>query len=436
MEKETFTDKLCHAVTEHAIEAAERELLARSVADILSVAAAAFATSLMDAAERAMAGDGGRLGWNRTAFARSHGATFVNGAASHMLDFDDLHLASSAHVSAVIVPALLSMPGPSDADALFAAMRAGFVTATAVARRLGPDHYRKGWHATGTIGAIAATAGRARLVGLGAVQLRHALALAAAQAGGLHLNFGTTAKPLHAGFASAAATRSVALAANGVTGAPDVFGAGGFFELYGSERGEAVHDFEPALDTLTVKLFPCCFAAHRLIGAALQARDNLGSAITAPELTFRLTVPAQSIYVLRHDRPTTGAEGIFSAPYPVAVALLEGTPALGHFTDAAVNRADVQALLPRIEIVEDQNSPSDGKLDSGEVVLEVMRAGDIVGRYRQRTIPGSATDPQIAPRLREKIRFGLRQFEEAAGFTFPPAAAVRRFEGMEEWIPE
>ncbi|MFT8243527.1 MmgE/PrpD family protein [Roseomonas sp. BN140053] len=50
-------------------------------------------------------------------------------------------------------------------------------------RRVGPGHYHRGWHGTGTIGAFAAAA--SRLLRLDEAQIAQALALAAAQSGGL-----------------------------------------------------------------------------------------------------------------------------------------------------------------------------------------------------------------------------------------------------------
>ena len=68
----------------------------------------------------------------------------------HVLDFDDLHLPSTAHVSVVCVPAVLASGG--DARAYLAA--AGVMARLGTA--LGWEHYARGWHATCTAGAPAA----------------------------------------------------------------------------------------------------------------------------------------------------------------------------------------------------------------------------------------------------------------------------------------
>ncbi|HEY9522806.1 MAG TPA: MmgE/PrpD family protein, partial [Thermopolyspora sp.] len=70
--------------------------------------------------------------------------------AAHVLDFDDLHMESTTHISTVCVPAVLATGG--DARAYLAA--AGVMSRLGTA--LGWPHYTSGWHATTTAGAPAA----------------------------------------------------------------------------------------------------------------------------------------------------------------------------------------------------------------------------------------------------------------------------------------
>jgi 2-methylcitrate dehydratase PrpD len=69
--------------------------------------------------------------------------------AGHVLDFDDLHMPSTAHVSAVCVPTALAMGGGPRAYLAAAGVMARLGTA------LGWPHYSAGWHATCTAGAPA-----------------------------------------------------------------------------------------------------------------------------------------------------------------------------------------------------------------------------------------------------------------------------------------
>src|SRR4051794_36886029 len=71
-------------------------------------------------------------------------------AAAPGLDFDDLHMQSTTHISAVCVPAALATAGGARAYLAGAGVmaRLGVV--------LGWPHYERGWHATCTAGAPAA----------------------------------------------------------------------------------------------------------------------------------------------------------------------------------------------------------------------------------------------------------------------------------------
>src|SRR6516162_5650840 len=80
--------------------------------------------------------------------------------AGHVLDFDDLHMPSTTHISAVCVPTALATGGGP--RAYLAA--AGVMARLGVA--LGWPHYSAGWHATCTAGALGSAAGAAVALGL------------------------------------------------------------------------------------------------------------------------------------------------------------------------------------------------------------------------------------------------------------------------------
>ena len=75
---------------------------------------------------------------------------------AHLLDYDDLHLGSTAHISAVCVPAAASAGG--DARAYLA----GAGVMGRLGKLLGWRHYVAGWRATCTAGAPAAAAAAGR----------------------------------------------------------------------------------------------------------------------------------------------------------------------------------------------------------------------------------------------------------------------------------
>ncbi|MBI0537246.1 hypothetical protein D9599_16870 [Roseomonas sp. KE2513] len=417
-------------------EAAHRDLLGRAIADTVGVAAAGWAEPAVAAATRAYAGGAARS-WSGSTLEGEDAAVMLDAIAAHALDFDDVYLDSATHPSAVILPAILRADRDDDPEEILAAFAAGLTAALAVARRVGPGHYHRGWHGTGTIGAFAAAAAAGRLRRLDERQLASAFALAAAQSGGLRVNFGTMAKPAQAGLAAAAGFRAARLAAAGFEGSSDVFAPGGYADLYGT--GDGIADlsdeaFEARPDLLALKLYPCCYASHRLIGLALDARSALGAGLTEGGTRFRLLAPKRSLEVLRYTRPRNGLEAKFSGPYCIAAALLDGAPGLGHFDDAAL-RPDILQLLDRIDLSEDPARDSGGDITAGEVTMEVLDgAGARIGRFSRSVIPGSPQDPPSRAAVAAKLSGCLATFESGFRRPFPLLAKVQAIPEAAAWL--
>ncbi|MBI4081481.1 MAG: MmgE/PrpD family protein [Candidatus Lambdaproteobacteria bacterium] len=359
----------------------------------------------------------------------------VWGTAAHALDYDDVHMTSSTHPSAVIVPALLAAlgvapeavrgpapeaargPAPEAAPRLAGAFAVGLATNVALGRVLGFPHYEKGWHATSTIGPMAAAAALAHLFALDATEAAHALALAAAQAGGLQRNFGAMAKPVQAGLAAGAAVRAALMARAGVTGDSDPFGPKGYFDLYaGAKLSTPPDEVTPDLAAggISVKLYPCCYLAHRPIGAAIELRQRLHERGVAPAALSSIEVrgPQGAFIALRVTNPRIGSEGKFCGPYAVACALLDGTVTLGHFEDDAVRRPDLRALLDRTVLKEEpRGSAAAGSLSAGSVRVVAFDAkGRPLAQGERATFPGSPESPPTAAEREAKLRDCLEHY--------------------------
>jgi 2-methylcitrate dehydratase PrpD len=217
---------------------ADRDLADRALRDTVAVAVAARAHPVV-----------------RTAAELSHPARWA--VAGHVLDFDDLHMPSSAHVSVVCVPAVLAVGGDARAYLAAAGVMARFGTA------LGWSHYSAGWHATCTAGAPAAAVGAGVALGLTTHQLATAMALAIPAAGGVQRAFGTDAKSLQVGFAADAGVRAARLAAAGASA--DVGAVDSWIELVGGASNNVDLSGPAVPGGLAIKMFPCCYALQRPI---------------------------------------------------------------------------------------------------------------------------------------------------------------------------
>jgi 2-methylcitrate dehydratase PrpD len=312
-------------------------------------------------------------------------------AAGHVLDFDDLHMPSTTHISAVCVPTALASGGGARAYLAAAGVMARLGTA------LGWPHYSAGWHATCTAGAPAAAAGAAVALGLDAERLATALALAIPAAGGVQRAFGTDAKSLQAGFAVEAGLRAAALAEAGASADPAAL----------DEWVRLVHGDPAALDLrgpavpdgLAIKMYPCCYALQRPISALA---DLAGSAGLDPADVRRieLRTPEATVVPLIHHRPDTGLQGKFSLEYAAATALLDRSPGFASFTDEAVRRDEARRL---VGIVETELDPGGDWLLDGDLHAAIEDRNGAVHHTVLRHPPGSPARPPSAEQLAAKL---------------------------------
>ncbi len=336
--------------------------------------------------------------------------------AGHVLDFDDLHMPSTTHVSAVCVPTALATGGGPRAYLAAAGAMARLGTA------LGWRHYSAGWHATCTAGAPASAAGAAVALGLPATKIAVAMALAVPAAGGVQRAFGTDAKSLQVGFAVDAGIRAARLAAAGAEADPEAVDA--WLGLVGGDPA-AVDPSGPAVPNgLAVKLYPCCYALQRPISAL--------SELAGPELDpaavrrIVLRTPEATVVPLIHHRPESGLQGKFSLEYAAAAALLDGYPGFGSFTDAAVRRDAARRL---VSLVETKLDPGGSWLLDGELEAEIHTGDGTVLRTRAKFPPGSPARPPTAAQLQAKLADCARGLDtDPVSWTWDNAADVlRRF---------
>jgi 2-methylcitrate dehydratase PrpD len=310
-------------------------------------------------------------------------------AAGHALDFDDVHLESTSHISAVCVPAVLAVGG--DARAYLAA--AGVMARLGSA--LGWSHYSAGWHTTVTAGAPAAAVGAGVALGLDAAQIATAMALAVPAAGGVRSAFGSDGKSLQVGFAADAGVRAAQLAAAGATA--NIGAVDSWFDLMGGDRS-AVDLTGPAVPGgLAVKLFPCCYALQRPISAiAGMAGGNLD-----PGSVKRIVIktPRSTVLPLIRHWPNTGVEGKFSLEYAVATALLDRYPGMSSFTDEAVLRPAARRLMGLLDVQLDEGGD---RVLAGELHAE-LHVGEEILHARERFPSGSPEQPATHAEMARKV---------------------------------
>lgn len=307
-------------------------------------------------------------------------AAWINGAAAHALDYDDVAL--RGHPSTVLVPAILAEAQALGAsgEEMIAAYAAGYETWGELVSR-DQDHYHaKGWHPTGILGAIGAAAACARLNKLSAEQCTQAIALGASQSAGLMSNFGTMTKPFHAGHAAHAGVLAARLVKRGFTAAVDALEHTQGYLAALSPKGRfdaespirAGKEWQILKAQLGIKKYPLCYCTHRaldgihdLVKAHQVAVDSIQRVIVN---TSRLNTT-----ILKNHRPQTGLEAKFSMEFAMASVLVRGRAGLNELQDDFVQTKEVQALMRKVEVVpDDREDPEQpGRSPYDLVTIEV-----------------------------------------------------------------
>jgi len=306
-------------------------------------------------------------------------AALVNGAAGHALDFDDMGLGGT-HPSVAILPAVFALAEKRHASgrALADALLAGYQALARISYASGWSAYQRGFHATGTVGTLAAAVGCGKLLGLDDKGYVTALGLAATQAAGLKVSFGTMAKHLNAGKAGANGLLAAELAAVGFTAAEDALeGHQGFLRTHGDiddfdlGRADRALSYGHAVTQLMFKPHAACGGTHSTIDSITRAVGDGPVDLAAIE-RVDVTVATELLSMCGIPEPRTGLEGKFSLRHAAALAVRGASTGPSGFTDQAVldpaNRA-ARALVhisPSPRLAVDGPAEVDVRLRNGE----------------------------------------------------------------------
>jgi len=339
-------------------------------------------------------------------------AALVNGTAAHALDFDDNYHGNMGHATAVLAPALLALAEERGADgtAVLDAYIAGLQALVVIGAGMGVHHYQLGWHTTSTIGTIGAAGAAARLMGLDAAGVGRALSLGFSHAGGSKRQFGTMAKPFHAGKAAKDALMAARYAAAGLSAVEEPLeGPWGFRELFvGADNSPGYDDaaslLEPPLAIerygLKVKVHPDCASTHAAADGLLSLMAEHG--LSGDDIQNVETCVNKITYDnLMFDDPKSEMEARFSMHYAIALILERGCMTLGDFQPDAIGDATVRRHLGKVRMIE---SPAGDPLptpDNGREPAHVTvrttdgRSFDLFQQYAKGVLQNPLTEDEM-----------------------------------------
>lgn len=363
-------------------------------------------------------------------------ASFVNGVASHALDYDDVSGALGGHPSVPLVAPLLALAeqlGASGRDVALAYV-VGFETECRFARGVHFHHYDKGWHPTATLGIFGTVAGAARLLGFAPEQTATAIGLAASFASGLKANFGTMTKPLHVGHCARNGLLAALLVQQGFTANPGALEhKQGFLKVF---NGDGTYDaarmlgdwgapFMIEVGEPGLKPYPCCGSTH---GAIDRALDLVRRYHPAPDAIAGVEVMAHARRLPHTDNPDprTPLGAKFSMQYAVARALVDGEVRLEHFEGTAPFDPRVRALLPRVTVRPHPEMADESPYQWGAEVVVTLTSGE---RLASRIDDYPRRGPGGDPMRREEL---WAKFEDCASRALPRAQVAPLFALLEK----
>jgi 2-methylcitrate dehydratase PrpD len=267
-------------------------------------------------------------------------AAMLNAAASHSLDFDDLHNASIIHLGCVVVPpawALAQSKNLSGRDFL-AAVVAGYEAGARIGECVNPESYHF-WHTTATCGVFAAAAAAGSLLKLNREQMVECLGTAGTQSAGLweFLIDGAMSKTLHIGKAVFGGLLAAELTQKGFTGAKKILeGEKGFcLAMLPSPHWNALTGGEAGkykIDENSFKPYACCKHTHPANYAAQVLRAEHGLALSdLASLEIKTNAVAKNL--VDNPAPQNPYGSKFSLQYCVSAMIKYGKLGVDEFSE-------------------------------------------------------------------------------------------------------
>ena len=335
-------------------------------------------------------------GLETTAFPAT--AAWINGSASHAVEFDDIFRDAIYHPGCPTIAAALAIAedqGRSGLE-LLTAVTIGYEISTRIGVAVQPSHYRF-FHTTGTVGCFGAAAAVAALLAPREREvMRHALATAASFAAGLQQAFRSDAmtKALHAGHAASIGVLSGSGAAQGITGALDILeGAAGFGAAMSvnpqwSRAAEGLGE-RYNITRITQKNHACCGHTFAAVDAAIALREQQRLEPSQIE-SIDVDTYQTAIDVTGDFQPRTAFEAKFSLPYVVCHALLYGSVRLGAFSEERLAEQSIRELMGKLRL------NADAELSAGFPVMRAARLRITLhdGRTLEHFFPYRKGDPE------------------------------------------
>lgn len=342
-------------------------------------------------------------------------AASINGFLSHVMELDDGHRFGMLHLESPIISAMVAVTQKEriNYSQFVKGVIAGYQATVQIARYIQPYHKQKGYHATGTCGAIGVAAAIATAFDFTDEEFENALGAATTGASGLLsvIDSPSELKPLNIAGAIGVGIRAAYIAKTGLRGPVDpLLGKRGFLHVYSNESGLNVKmpfTERPEILNIYFKPYASCRHCHAPVEAALNLRSREGFSLDSIR---DILVETYLLGIGGHDskkiRSISAAK--MSTPYCVAVSLLRGSCGLDSFTEGLIDNTELKEIMNKVRIVEDPalTAVSPGK--RGARVVITLDNGNQYSDFVENPL-GEPEHPMSDEKLEEKY-FDLMRF--------------------------
>lgn len=380
-------------------------------------------------------------------------AALVNGTAGHAMDWDDTQVSVNpdrvygllTHPTIPPLTACLAVSeklGRVSGKRFLTAFLAGFEVECKVAEAISPDHYKKGFHTSGTIGTFGAAMATAKLMELDETQLRYTIGLAASMGAGIRANFGTMTKSLHVGQATHNGVTAAMLSKDGFEANMDALdGPWGFFQVFGGGFDQD-------------KIAGCFGKPHAIIDPGVSIKPYPSGVLTHPSMDTMLAIVVENdlkpddiegvvLYAgtnilkpIRYQVARDELEAKFCMPFLLCAGAISRKAVVREFTHEFVNSPQVQALIKRIRTVFDPKIEAKG-WDKIRSILEVtLKDGRKFIRESDERYRGGPDNPLSDEELQSKCTDCTEELlgQEARENVIETIAALEQVDSVEKLI--
>jgi 2-methylcitrate dehydratase PrpD len=367
-------------------------------------------------------------------------AALVNGTSGHADDYDDTQLASShdrtygllTHPTIPVLASTLAIGEQVSCSGLefINAFISGFEVECKIAESIYPQHYRKGFHTTGTIGTFGSFTSSSILQGLNEEELRYGLSISSSLASGIRVNFGTMTKPLHAG--RAASNGIIASSLGKMRFTADLNGLDGkwgFYSVmgggYDKEKiiGKLGNPYSIMVPGATFKMYPCGSLGQPSMDAMLEIVKEHD---LSPKdfIEVKLFAGPNILEPLRYTNPVNELQAKFSLQFGLSCILLRRKAGLREYTDEFVNKPEVREMMRRIKTIHDPVIAEMGTEKMRSRVEVILKNGKLI----KKTAEDARGTPE-KPLTEEDI---YEKFLECSSFVYSKDQAENLFDSIKK----